>query len=284
MGQASHDGYFAPGGAAWRIGRELALMLGGGRALLLQVAHPLVAAGVATHSDYRERPWRRLEQTMSSVWAIVYGTRAEADRAASRVRALHRRVRGTSVDGTARFPAGTAYSALDPSLLMWVHATLVDTALLVYESWVGRLAPNEQHAYYEEMKTMATLFGTPEEAIPPTLPDFRDYMQGKLDGDEIEVTETAREIARTVLHPPLPLALRPAMEAVNLATAGLLPPRLREQYGFRWTPAHSSLLSAARHSARRVLFPVLPDIARAVAAARRAEGRPAFGNPLSSRP
>ena len=85
------DGYFRPDGAAWRIGRELALLLGGGRALLLQVAHPLVAAGVAEHSDFRENPWKRLEGTMNAVWAVVFGTRAQADRAASRVHAMHSR-------------------------------------------------------------------------------------------------------------------------------------------------------------------------------------------------
>ena len=131
---AHHDGYFDPEGMAWRIGRESALLLGGGRALLLQVAHPLVAAGVAAHSDYRNNPWRRLEQTMRTVWTIVYGTRAEADAVAARIRAGHSRVRGEIKRDMGPFRSGTRYSALDPQLLLWVHATLVDTALLVYRS------------------------------------------------------------------------------------------------------------------------------------------------------
>src|SRR6266540_3960115 len=111
-----HDGYFAPDGVAWRVGRETALLLGGGRALLLQVAHPLVAAGVAAHSDYRENPWRRLEQTMSTVWTVIYGTRSEADAAVSRVRAVHERVRGRIAAPMGPFAEGTRYSALDPEL------------------------------------------------------------------------------------------------------------------------------------------------------------------------
>src|SRR5919108_4071395 len=100
------DGYFRRDGVAWRVGRELAMMLGGGRALLLQVAHPLVAAGVAEHSDYREDPWKRLAGTMNAVWAVVFGTRAQADRAAARVRAMHSRVNGTLAARSGPFPAG----------------------------------------------------------------------------------------------------------------------------------------------------------------------------------
>jgi len=268
-----HDGYFAPDGVAWRVGRETALLLGGGRALLLQVAHPLVAAGVAAHSDYRENPWRRLEQTMSTVWSVVYGTRSEADAAIARVRAVHGRVRGRIAAPMGSFAEGTPYSALDPELVLWVHATLIDTALLVYRSWVGPLTDDEQRAYYEEMKAMAALFGTPQELIPPTLDDFRLYMREQLASDRISVTETAREIAATVLDPPLPLPLRPAMRALALITVGMLPPRLRIGYGFRWDGARAALVGVSRRWTRHVVMPLLPDLVRAVGASRRAEGR-----------
>jgi uncharacterized protein (DUF2236 family) len=269
----AHEGYFAPDGVAWRVGREAALLLGGGRALLLQVAHPLVAAGVAAHSDYRENPWRRLEQTMSTVWTIVYGTRGEADAAVARVRALHGRVNGRLAKAMGPYPEGTPYSALDPELLLWVHATLVDTALLVYRSWVGPLGEAEQRSYYEEMKTMAILFGTPEELIPPTLDDFRLYMREQLESDEITVTETAREIAATVLRPPLPLLLEPAMRGLALLTVSMLPPRLRTGYGFHWDTLRATLVGASRRWTRHVVMPLLPDLLRAVGVSRRAEGR-----------
>jgi len=272
-----HDGYFAPDGVAWRVGRETALLLGGGRALLLQVAHPLVAAGVAAHSDYRENPWRRLEQTMSTVWTVIYGTRSEADAAVSRVRAVHERVRGRIAAPMGPFAEGTRYSALDPELLLWVHATLIDTALLVYRSWVGPLSDAEQRAYYEEMKTMALLFGTPEELIPSTLDDFRIYTRERLASDRISVTETALQIAATVLDPPLPLPLRPAMKALALVTVAMLPPRLRADYGFHWSRSRAALVGASRRWTRHVLMPLLPDLVRAVGASRRAEGRRGIG-------
>ena len=265
---AGQDGYFDPDGAARRIARELALMLGGGRALLLQVAHPLVAAGVAEHSGYRENPWRRLEGTMNAVWAIVFGTRAQADRAARRVRAMHSRVHGRTSTDMGPFPAGTAYSAGDPELLLWVHATLVDTALLVHDRWVRPLGEGERSAYYEEMKTAARLFGTPDAVIPATFAGFTLYMERMLDSPELCVTPTARDIARTVMHPPLPRVLRPAMEAANLVTAGLLPSRLRAQYGLRWDPARAALVTGSREWTRRFAMPLLPARLRTVPAAR----------------
>jgi uncharacterized protein (DUF2236 family) len=247
---------------ARRVGRELALLLGGGRALLLQVAHPQVAAGVAEHSDYRRDPWKRLEGTMNAVWAIVFGSPEQADRSAARVRAMHARVQG-------RTAAGVPYSALDPELLMWVHATLVDTALLVYGHWVRPLGREEQAGYYEEMKAAARLFGTPDEVMPATLDDFHSYMQRMLDGPAISAGETAREIAAAVMHPPLPLALRPAMELANLVTAGLMPPRLRREYGLAWDPARAAVVAASRETTRRVLMPLLPRRLRTVPAGYR---------------
>jgi uncharacterized protein (DUF2236 family) len=266
-------GYFDPEGVAWRLGRERIMLLGGGRALLMQVAHPLIAAGVAAHSDYREHPWRRLEGTLAAVWAAVYGTRAQADRAAKRVRLLHERVRGKIRSRMGPFDAGTPYSALDPDLLMWVHATLVDSALVTYGSWVSRLSELEQQAYWEEMKVMARLFGTPDEVIPHSLDDFRRYMSDRLASDEITVTDTAREIGRTVLRPPLPAPLRPALSAVSLATASLLPAPLRAAYGLSWDPARAALVGVSRHWLRRVALPLTPDALRAVPVARREEGR-----------
>jgi uncharacterized protein (DUF2236 family) len=239
-------------------------MLGGGRALLLQIAHPLVAAGVADHSRFRENPWERLEGTMNTVWTVVFGSRADADRAIARVKAMHRRVSGALSEPMGTFPAGTRYSALDPELLLWVHATLVDSAIAVHSQWVRPLTEAEQRSYYEEMKTVARLFGTPDGVIPPTLGDFRDYFAGMLEDGEIVVTDTAREIAQAVLNPALPLAVRPAMEIVKLVTASLLPSRLRREYGLAWDPVRAAAVAGSRAWTRRIAMPLLPRRLRAV--------------------
>ena len=123
-GDAGQRGYFSPESAVWRIARESVLMLGGGYALLMQAAHPLVAAGIVAHSSFRESPWRRLAGTMNAIYTVVYGTRAEADRAAARVRAIHASVQGSIPERRGSYPAGTRYAARDPQLLLWVHGTL----------------------------------------------------------------------------------------------------------------------------------------------------------------
>jgi uncharacterized protein (DUF2236 family) len=203
----------------------------------------------------------------------VFGTKAQADRAASRVRAMHGKVNGTLAGPMGPFPAGTPYSAADPELLLWVHATLVDSALLVHSQWVGRLRESDEAAYYEDAKTLARLFGTPPEVIPPTLADFRAYMDRMLAGDRLFVTDAAREIARTVLDPPLPRALRPAAGVLNLVTASLMPPRLRREYEIAWDPVRAAMLTGSREWVRRIAMPLLPGRVRRVP--ERSRGYPA---------
>src|SRR4051794_6004331 len=148
----SDTGLFGPDSLTWRVNREGALLLGGGRALLLQVAHPSVAAGVAQHSNYREDPFGRLYRTLDTVTTVVFGSTAEAKEAAARLHRIHTRVKGETEDGA-------AYVATDPTLIMWVHATLVDTSLLVYETYVGPLSQAEREQYYEEQKLLGEQYG-----------------------------------------------------------------------------------------------------------------------------
>ena len=169
--------------------------LGGGTAVLLQVAHPLVAAGVAAHSSYERDLWRRLVRTLRALYLITYGSRAEADGAARAVPAAHARVNGGTETKLGVFPAGTAYSADDPELMAWVHATLVHSSLCAYQRFERRLSPDEQERYCREMAFVARLFGTPAAAIPSTLADLREYFAAQIGSETITVTEPARAIA-----------------------------------------------------------------------------------------
>ena len=204
---AGQRGYFSPESAVWRIARESVLMLGGGYALLMQAAHPLVAAGIAAHSSFRESPWRRLAGTMSAIYTVVYGTRAEADRVAARVRAIHAGVRGSIPERLGPYPAGSRYAAREPQLLLWVHGTLVDTALVMHDAFVRPLQEEEREAFYQDMKVVARLFGTPASVIPGSFSDFQAYRRERLTSGEIVVTDAARAVAETVLRPPMPVAL-----------------------------------------------------------------------------
>jgi uncharacterized protein (DUF2236 family) len=248
-------------------------MLGGGYALLMQAAHPLVAAGIVAHSSFRESPWRRLAGTMSAIYTVVYGTRADADRAAARVRAIHAAVQGSIPGRLGPYPAGTRYAAREPRLLLWVHGTLVDTALVMHETFVRPLGEQQRQDFYEDMKLVAQLFGTPASVIPDSLSDFQADQHELLESGEIVVTDAAREVAQTVLCPPVTVALRPALAALGLLTAGLLPESLREQYDLPWDRARAALLTASAQTLRRAVLPLLPDIVRAVGLERRARDR-----------
>jgi uncharacterized protein (DUF2236 family) len=234
---------FPPDSAIRRIGSESVLMLGGGRALLMQVAHPVVAAAVCGHSAYDTEPWRRLARTMTALYTIVLGTREEAERVRAATRAVHARVPGAD----------------DADAQLWVHATLVDTGVTMYETFVGRLSALDREAFYDEMKVVAELFGVPPDVLPPTYVTFRAYQQATI--ARLRVGEDARAVARVVLAPPVPTPLRPFLRSLELVTVGLLPPSLRAQYGFRWTRIHKAALALQSRSVRAIL-PATPGLLR----------------------
>ena len=220
---------------SWRVNREAALLAGGGRALLLQVAHPRVAAGVEQHSDYATHPWRRLYRTLDTTYKILFGDPEISARATAQLSRRHGPVKGTADDGS-------AYSARDVDLLLWVWATLVDTSLLVYERCFARLTAAERERYLSEQKLFAYACGVPEGGCPAGYAEFRDYFDTALREDP-RVTDSARAVGRSIATPKLPRALRPALAPNWLLSAGLLPARLREEYGFAWGPGRQRLLN-----------------------------------------
>ena len=255
---ASRDGYFAPESVIRRVGNTpVTPFLGGGAAVLLQVAHPLVAAGVAEHSAYEQDIWRRLVRTLRALYLITYGSKAEADRVGADVQAAHARVRGTTATRLGVFPAGTSYSAGDPELMAWVHGTLVHASLCAYQRFERCLPRADQERYYREMTLVARLFGTSAGVIPATLADFEEFFAAQIAGETIAVTEPAHEIARVILRAPLPVPLRLIVPAHRLATAEALPPRIRREYGLHVRALHRPLLTAAGHGMRLGALPIL---------------------------
>jgi uncharacterized protein (DUF2236 family) len=215
-------GLYADDSITRRVNRENILLLGGGRALLMQLAHPLVAAGVDEHSDFRTHPIRRLRRTVHMTMAIIFGDRETALAAARGVNHVHTRVRGSG------------YRALDPDLLIWVHATLVDSALVTYETFVGRLTDRERDDFYQESKLVGELLGIPRDRFPETRRDFDAYMEAMMASGPVQVDERAKELGRLVLRPALRLLPGPVMIPFEVVTAGLLPETLRTQYGLVW--------------------------------------------------
>ena len=211
---------FPEGSISRRVNRENVLLLGGGRALLMQLAHPKVAAGVDEHSDFRIRPMYRLRRTIRLTMAIVFGDRETALAAARAVNQTHASVRGHD------------YRALDPDLLLWVHATLVDTALVTYETFVRPLGEDEREEFHEEMKLLGELLGIPRDRFPATVADFARYVESM--AGEVRVSRAARELSALVVRPRLLKLPGRVFVPWEMITTGLLPPPLREQYGLNW--------------------------------------------------
>jgi uncharacterized protein (DUF2236 family) len=232
-----------------RVNRENILLLGGGRALLMQLAHPKVAAGVDEHSDYRTHPIRRLRRTIRMTMAIVFGDRETALAAARSVNQVHSKVRGPD------------YHALDQDLLLWVHATLADTALVTYETFVHALQPREREEFYQEFKLLGELLGIPRERFPDTFVDFEAYLDQMVSSGPVHVDSRARELAAQVLQPRVRLLPGPVMIPFNVVTAGMLPPQLREQYGLPWGPRQQRAFKLAVTTLPRIIA-ITPPLIR----------------------
>lgn len=267
--RAPDPGLYGPASEAWRLNREAMLLLGAGpRALLLQLAHPAVAAGVADHSDFRADPWRRLAGTLRSFLTIVYGTTTAARAEIRRLNTLHREI------------TGPGYAARDPELSLWVHATLVDSTVAVADAWLEPLPRARRAAFYAETRPVGRAFGVPEALLPADLEAFERYLADMLGpAGPVRVSAVARELAEVVLRPPLaPLA--PWLATVPAGayawtlwpSVGLLPASLRDDYGLAWGP-RERLVSAWLVAGWRAWRPILPrsfrQMPQALAADRR---------------
>ena len=275
---------FAPSSITWRINREAAILAGGGVALLLQVAHPLVAAGVVAHSRFRTEPLQRLRNTLELMLTIVFSDAGDAIAAIREIERRHGRVRGTLETDIGRYPRGTPHNANDPELMFWVLATLVDTALRVYEMLIAPLDAADKTAYYEESKITARLFGIPEATVPHTWRDFQHYMNRMINGDALAVGPAGEEIAASIVDPPLVPGLKQVLQLSNIFTIGLLQPPLRERYGYSWSVVHEAGLTAAA-TLGQLSIPWLPSIARLMPQARAAMARhSSTGDTLEGKP
>lgn len=260
---------FGPRSVTWKVNREAVTLLGGGAAILMQIAHPLVAAGVADHSNFRRRPLERLKRTLDLSLALVFADASGALAAVRQIERVHAHVHGALPEAVGSFSAGARYDANQPELLFWVHATLVDTGLRVYERFVGRLTAAEKRRYYEESKASARLFGIPEARIPKTRREFEAYMHDMIHGTRLAVGAQAREVAASILRPPLPFGVRQAFQTSNFFTAAFLPAPLRRAFGLAWNSRQETALRAIACGVRATL-PYWPAATRFYPYARRA--------------
>jgi uncharacterized protein (DUF2236 family) len=274
MARGADSGYFNSRSVIRRVQRERMVALAGPRSLLMQAAHPLAVAGLLAHSSALDDPYDRLARTAQVMNAITFGTREEADRLTGMVRASHRAVRGRLPESVGRFPAGSRYRADDPELLMWILYSLIDSNIVVYRTYVGRLSDRQLASLWEDYKVVGRLFGLQSDQMPETIDALNEYGREMLESDTLAVGDWARRRAREiVLEPPVPNLVRPVVETVNFITIALLPDRIRSQYGFAPLPpvlARKALVRAGATYVRRGLLPLLPAHIRQVPAARTA--------------
>ena len=253
-----------PGSMTWRISGDARILTTAGYALLLQVAHPTVGAGVAEHSNFRQDPWGRLFRTLDYTTIMVYGDHELAAETGRRVRNMHKHIKG-------ELPGGGRYYALEPQAYAWVHATLADAIITGHQHFGLRLNRGQIETFWAEWRQLGRLVGVRESELPESWAAFRGYFDCVVD-EELEDNETVHEVVESLgapAAPPLPLlggrvwrvARLPAARIGRLATIGMLPPRLRDRLGLPWTRSQDLQLRALAGASRRAR-PLMPETAR----------------------
>jgi uncharacterized protein (DUF2236 family) len=224
-----------------RVDREAVVTLAGSCAILMQLAHPQVAAGVRDHSRFAEDTTGRLRRTLDLTMTIVFGTRTAALQAIRVINARHRTI------------TGPGYSALDPELLLWVHATLVYSALEGYSAFVQPLDRAERDAYYQDTKQVGVLLGIPWERYPDDIDGFDAYLWDMIDRGAVRVGDDARRMGRFVLAPRIRGVPGVVFAPLRAITAALLPAPIRHGYGLELGPAQRATFAAGKLALPRLV-------------------------------
>ncbi len=271
------SGFFGPESMTWRINQEMTVLFGGVRALLMHAAHPLVAAGARQTATYRRDPWARLLRTLSLQLLLPFGTRAEAGSAADRINRLHTVVNG--VDPV----TGESYDALDPQLLLWVHACLEQSSVMYYELTVRPLTTAQREQFHEENKKAAELVLLDPSLVPDTYTDMEDYIGGMVASDRLLISDVAVEVADLIRGGPVPWRIKPIWKFIAFAAVGTLPEELRTLYRYEWTAMRERWLRGNLRVLKSVR-PFLPPSLRLIRPARVARKRLDGGSVAMPRP
>ncbi len=261
------EGFFGPDSVVWRVNRETTVLFGGARALLMHAAHPLVAAGARQTGGYRRDPWTRLIRTVQLQNLVTFGSRSEAREAADRINKLHRVINGTDP------VTGRYYDALDPELLLWVHAALEVSTLLFYELTVEPLSAADKDRYHVENKTAAELLLLEPGLVPATYRDLEAYVDEMIGGKDLLATDVSDEVAHLIgTGGAVPARIKPLWLFIAFAAVGTLDPRLRALYGLSWSDGRQRWLDWNLALIKR-FRPLLPYRFRIILPARWAELR-----------
>ncbi len=250
------EGIFGSASEMWKVNRHAAIFLGSGRAALLQIAHPQVAQGIAEHSRTKTDPRGRFQRTFRQIFPMVWGDLDSALNAARHVHRVHQAIHGTFDETVGAYSPGDRYDANDRRGLVWVHATLWESSIAMYETFYAPLSDETKESYYQETRVFARLFGLADGDVPHSWSDFQAYNQEMWNSEELAIGKAAREIAAYLFVPSDPL-FAPLMVGLRTLTIGLLPAAVRDKFGFAYGEKERRAAARATDVIRRVL-PHLP--------------------------
>jgi uncharacterized protein (DUF2236 family) len=265
-----------PGGVTWRIAGERLALLAWPRAILLQLAHPLVAAGVAQHSAFRSSPLApiaRLHATVRAMRQLTFGTDEQAAAVVRRILSVHDRVNGTLPEAAGIHARGSPYSAHDPALLLWVHATLLDSHVRVLDPVLGPFRPDELDEYCREAAPFAVVLGAREDHVPVTWQRLQSFMMEEVASGRVAVGAGALGLAPAILRPAAGRLVWPLQYVSELVTVGSLPEAIRSGYGFPWDATRERRMHRSLTTLRRLRAVTTDWLARWPEARSTGQGR-----------
>ena len=231
-------GYFGPNSMMWRVNKEITVLFGGARALLMHAAHPLIAAGARQTSFYQRDPWKRLIRTLSLQNSVTFGTKEEADDSAHRINKLHEVIKGTDEI------TGDVYDALDHEQLLWVHACLQISSIYFYEKTVKKLTQEEKNQYHRENMLAADLVLINIKDMPQTHEELKQWVVKKSQTkDYLIVTDVAKDVQDIIAGGPVPTHIKPIWPFIAFTAFNTLPKEFKELYGVSESKVKDLILS-----------------------------------------
>ena len=260
-------GYFGPQSMMWKINKEITVLFGGARALLMHAAHPLIAAGARQTSFYQRDPWKRLIRTLSLQNSVTFGTKQEADDSAHRINKLHEVIKGKDPvsEGT--------YDALDHEQLLWVHACLQISSIYFYEKTVKKLSTEEKDKYHEENMIAADLVLVDTKKMPQTHNELKEWViQKSREKDYLMITDVAKDVKDIIGGGPVPKHIKPIWPFIAFTAFQTLPKEFKEIYGIK-TSNFKKFVVNINLGMLKYTRPFLPPFFRLIAPARWANQR-----------
>ena len=231
-------GYFGPNSMMWKVNKEITVLFGGARALLMHAAHPLIAAGARQTSFYQRDPWKRLIRTLSLQNSVTFGTKEEADDSAHRINKLHEVIKGTDEI------TGDVYDALDHEQLLWVHACLQISSIYFYEKTVKKLTQEEKNQYHRENMLAADLVLINIKEMPQTHEELKQWVVKKSQTkDYLIVTDVAKDVQDIIAGGPVPTHIKPIWPFIAFTAFNTLPKEFKELYGVSESKVKDLILS-----------------------------------------